>query len=91
MGCGRLWLRQLLLSEQEGESNDDNDLAEQTNPELPVSEGVVVSTLSDIPDTRVGECVSWSDLCWRGCSGNHDGDGTDELREGKGGTDMQSG
>jgi hypothetical protein len=25
---GRLWLGQLLLSEQEGESNDDNDLAE---------------------------------------------------------------
>lgn len=87
----RLWLGQLLLSEQEGESNNDDNLTEQTNPEFPVSEGVVVSTLSDIPNTRVWECVSGSDLCWRGCSGDHDGCGTDELGEGEGGTDMQSG
>ena len=61
---GSLWLRQLFLSEQEGESNNDDDLAEQTDPEFPVSEWIVVSTLSNIPDTRVGECVSRSDLCW---------------------------
>lgn len=70
--------------------NNNDHLADETQPEFPVFERVVLSSVK-VPDGQIGEDVSWSDGIWRSCSRNHDHDGTEQLRAGEGRTDMQTG
>jgi len=100
----QLRLAQLFLSEEDAiisfdphrcwshsQVSDNNDqLADETQPELPVFERVVLSSVK-VPDGQIGEDVSWSDGIRRSCSRNHDHDGTEQLRAGEGRTDMQTG
>jgi hypothetical protein len=71
-------------------SNDNDDLANETQPELPVDEWVVPAS-ADVPDGRVGEHVSWAKLGWRRGSSDNDDDRTEELSTGQSRTHMQSG
>lgn len=57
-----LWLAQLFASEEDGVTNDNNDLADETEPELIVCQRHVLARSTDIPDGGVGEDIARTDL-----------------------------
>lgn len=59
-----LWLAQLFTSEEDGVTNDNNDLADETEPELIVCQRHVFARSTDIPDGGVGEDIARTDLVW---------------------------
>lgn len=85
-----LWLAQLFASEEDGVTNDNNDLADETKPELIVCQRHVFARSTDIPDGGVGEDIARTDLVWSCSSSEHDNTRTDELRKRQCHTNVQS-
>ncbi len=65
-------LRQLLLSEEQGEAYTNDDLEENAQPEA----GAVQATS---PEREVGEDAAGSGFIWGGGSGQDSEDGTEHL------------
>lgn len=57
-----LRLAQLFASEEDGVTNDDNDLEDKTEPELIVCQRHVLARSTDIPDGDVGEDFARANL-----------------------------